>query len=300
VDAIVLADQRGRTVGWAQALRQEWRHRWWWVLLTRKPLGLIAASIIVLLIVVALIGPFIAPYAYDQFHPETLRPPSTRYWFGTDRFGRDMFSRVLQGTRVAMLIGLMAMGFGTTLGALLGALSGYVGGTFDFVVQRLMDVLLAFPLIVLAMGMLALLPPSIVNISAALAILLIPRTSKVIRTVALSVRENLYVEAARASGASSSAIVARHIIPNCVGPYLVLASGAVGTAILVEGSLSFLGIGTPVDQPTWGALLQGSRPFVEVAPWLVIFPGLALSVAVFAFNVFGDALRDVLDPRLRT
>jgi peptide/nickel transport system permease protein len=148
--------------------------------------------------------------------------------------------------------------------------------------------------------MLAFLPPSTLNIAGALALLLIPRTSKVVRTVALSIREHLYVEAARASGASSLRIVARHVMPNCVGPYLVLASGAVGTAILVEGSLSFLGIGTPVSEPTWGSLLQASRPFVEVAPWLAVFPGLALSLAVFSFNVFGDALRDVLDPRLRT
>jgi peptide/nickel transport system permease protein len=277
-----------------------WRQSWWWTLLRRKPLGLVAAAVILFLILVALVGPLVAPYPYEQFHSETLRPPSARYWFGTDRFGRDVLSRVIQGTRIAMLIGFLAMGFGTTVGALVGALSGYVGGWVDLVVQRIMDVLLAFPLIVLAMGMLALVSPSIFNIAAALALLLIPRTSKVIRTVALSVREHLYVEAARASGATSLRIVLRHVIPNCIGPYLVLASGAVGTAILVEGSLSFLGIGTPVSEPTWGALLQGSRPYVEVAPWLVIFPGLALSLAVFAFNVFGDALRDVLDPRTRS
>lgn len=272
---------------------------WWTELLTRKPLGLISGIGILLLLLVAAAAPLIAPYPYEEFHPETLRPPSAQYLFGTDRFGRDLFSRVIQGSRTAVVVGFLAMAFGTTIGALIGVVTAYTGGVLDLVLQRLMDVLLAFPVLVLAMGMLAFLPPSTTNIAAALGLLLIPRTSKVIRTVALSVTENLYVEAARALGASAPRILLRHIIPNCIAPYLVLASAAIGTSILVEGSLSFLGIGTPVSEPTWGALLQSGRPFVELAPWLAIFPGLALSFAVFSFNVFGDALRDVLDPRSR-
>src|SRR5258705_26547 len=201
MNSVVSANRKEVTASSPQAARPAWRQSWWWTLLRRKPLGLSAASVILVLVLVALIGPWIAPDPYEQFHPEPLRPPSGQYWSGTDRFGRDMLSRVLQGTRIAMMIGFLAMGFGTTVGALLGALSGYIGGWFDLIVQRIMDVLLAFPLIVLAMGMLALVQPSVFNIAAALALLLIPRTSKVIRTVALSVREHLYVEAARASGA---------------------------------------------------------------------------------------------------
>jgi peptide/nickel transport system permease protein len=268
----------------------------------RRPLGAIGGAVILLMLLVAVIAPLIAPYdplAVD--FAAMLTAPSAAHPLGTDSFGRDVLSRLIYGSRTALLVGFGASMLGASLGALIGVGSAYFGGRVDLFVQRIMDVLLSFPLIILALALVAILGNSIPNLIIAIMIPMVPRCALVIRSSALSIRQMPYVDAARAAGFSHSRIILRHMLPNVMASYLVMLTAFLGQAILLEASLSFLGLGVQEPLPAWGLMLRGAAvEFAETAPWMAIFPGLAISLAVFAFNLFGDSLRDALDPRLRT
>jgi len=266
-----------------------------------KPLGAAGAAVIVLMTLAAIFADCIAPYdAYELNQRLQFGHPSMLHWLGTDEFGRDVLTRLIFGARIALFIGLASSLLGATAGAVLGLISAYLGGRTDLWLQRLMDVMLAFPLLVLALAIVAVLGRSIPNLIVAIAIPVIPRTARVVRASALAVKENVFVEAARAVGSSHMRVMFRHLVPNIMAPYLIVLTSQLGSAILTEASLSFLGLGTAEPTPSWGLMLSGGAPmYAEKAPWLAIFPGLAISLAVFGFNLFGDSLRDALDPRLR-
>jgi peptide/nickel transport system permease protein len=268
----------------------------------QRPLGAVGAVIIVLMTAVALSAHWLAPYdVLLTDYSAMLAAPSAQHWLGTDAYGRDVFSRIVFGSQTALIVGLGASFIGATLGALIGVASAFFGGRVDMVVQRVMDVLISFPLIILALAVVAILGTGIQNVILAIAIPMIPRCARVVRSSALSVREMPYVDAARAAGFRDSRIVLRHMLPNVMAPYLIMLTAFLGQAILLEASLSFLGLGVQEPVAAWGLMLRGAAvEFAETAPWMAIFPGVAISLAVFAFNLFGDSLRDALDPRLRT
>ena len=268
----------------------------------RRPLGAIGAAIILLMLVVALLAPLIARYdPVTNDFAAMLSAPSRAHWLGTDAFGRDVLSRLVYGSRTALLVGFGASVLGATLGAVLGVASAYFGGRADLYLQRVMDVFLAFPLIILALALVAILGNSIPNLILAIMVPMVPRSALVIRASALAIREMPYVDAARAAGFGHGRIILRHMLPNVMAPYLIMLTAFLGQAILAESSLSFLGLGVQEPIPAWGLMLRGAAvEFAEAAPWMAVFPGLAISLSVFAFNLFGDSLRDALDPRLRT
>ena len=269
--------------------------------LRQKPLGSLGLLVIIITLLVAILGDVIAPYSGEQMHPlDRLQGPSAQYWLGTDEFGRDLFSRIIAGARVSVVVGVTVVITGGGLGLVLGVLSGYFGGRFDTVIQRLVEIKLAFPDLLLALALIAALGQGLDKVIIALSIGFIGRPTRVMRGVVLSTKENMYVEAARAMGASHLRVMFVHILPNVLAPWLILASAGLGSAILAEASLSFLGLGIPPPTASWGRMLSGAASrYIRTAPLLVIWPGLALTVVVFAYNVFGDALRDVWDPRLR-
>jgi peptide/nickel transport system permease protein len=231
---------------------------------------------------------------------QTLRPPSSAHWLGTDYLGRDIYSRIVHGARISLAVGIASTLLGSVLGGVVGLLSGYVGGMTDLVTQRVMDIMQGLPLLVLALVMSAALGPSVTNVIIAISVPIIPRAARVIRSSVLSIREMPYVEAARSLGVRHLRIAFRHILPNTMGPFMILATAQLGSAILVEAALSFLGLGVPEPYPSWGRMLSiSAAEYAQKAPWLVLFPGVVISLAVFGTNLLGDALRDVLDPRLR-
>jgi peptide/nickel transport system permease protein len=267
----------------------------------RKPLGAAGGVLIVVMVFTAVFADLLQthdPIATNAAY--TLGPPSTEHWLGTDHLGRDIYSRIVHGARVSLVVGLVSTLLGSVLGGLIGLLSGYIGGKTDLVAQRLLDILQGLPLLVLALVMSAALGPAIHNVVIAISIPIVPRAARVIRSSVLSIREMQYVEAARALGVGHLRIAFRHILPNTVGPFIVLGTAQLGSAILVEATLSFLGLGVPEPYPSWGRMLSVSASeYAQKAPHLVLFPGAAISLAVFGSNLLGDALRDVLDPRLR-
>ncbi len=227
--------------------------------------------------------------------------PNRAHWFGTDAFGRDVLSRIIFGARTALIIGFGSSLLGATIGGAVGVSSAYFGGITDLLVQRLVDIVISFPIIVLAMAIVSIIGVGPDKLVVAIALSFLPRAARVVRSSALSVREMVYVEAARALGCAHGRIIWRHMAPNVLAPYLVMLTSFLGQAILLEASLSFLGLGVSEPTPAWGLMLRGAAvDFVQKAPWMAIFPGLAISIAVLAFNLFGDALRDAFDPRLRT
>jgi peptide/nickel transport system permease protein len=230
----------------------------------------------------------------------TLAPPGPAHWLGTDHLGRDIYSRIVHGARVSLIVGVASTLIGSVLGGITGLLSGYVGGKTDLLTQRCLDILQGLPLLVLALVMSASLGPSIENVIIAISVPIIPRAARIVRSSVLSIREMPYVEAARALGLRHLRIAFRHVLPNTMGPFIVLCTAQLGSAILVEAALSFLGLGVPEPYPSWGRMLSVSAAeYAQKAPHLVLFPGLAISLAVFGSNLLGDALRDTLDPRLR-
>jgi peptide/nickel transport system permease protein len=267
----------------------------------RTPLGALGG---LLLLVMALTAVFADQLAtHDPIATQasaTLVKPSEEHWLGTDHLGRDMYSRLVHGARVSLIVGIGSTLLGSVLGGIIGLLSGYAGGKTDLIAQRLLDILQGLPLLVLALVMSAALGPSIHNVIIAISIPIVPRASRIIRASVLSIREMQYIEAARALGLRHLRIAFRHVLPNTIGPFIVLVTAQLGAAILVEAALSFLGLGVPEPYPSWGRMLSVSAAeYAQKAPHLVLFPGIAISLAVFGSNLFGDALRDTLDPRLR-
>lgn len=276
---------------WGAALRRFARE---------KPLGAAGAGLMIITILVAIFAPLLAPANPLSTNPrDALMGPSSQYLLGSDWLGRDTLSRIIYGARTSIYVGFLATTLGTLVGSLLNVFSAYRGGIVDMLVQRVMDVLLAFPTLIMALAIMAVLGASIHNTIIAIAIPFIPRAGRVVRSAALTVKESQYVEVSQAVGCSPFRIVLRHVIPNCTAPYLIIATALLGTAILVEASLSFLGLGVDPQTPSWGSALAEAMEFWEDAPWLAIFPGIAISLAIFGVNLLGDALRDVLDPRLK-
>ena len=268
----------------------------------RRTLGAIGAVIIVVMLVTAAAAQWLAPYdplAID--FGAMLGAPGRAHWLGTDSFGRDVLSRLIYGSRTALMVGFGASILGAVLGAVIGVASAYFGGRIDMAVQWLMDILLSFPLIILALAVVAILGTGTGNVILAIAVPMIPRCERVARSSALSIREMPYIDAARAAGFGHARIILRHMLPNIMAPFLIMLTAFLGQAILLEASLSFLGLGVQEPTAAWGLMLSGAAvDFAETAPWMAIFPGLAISLAVFAFNLFGDSLRDALDPKLKT
>ncbi len=266
-----------------------------------KPLGAFGAVLILLFLVMALGAQWLAPYPYDVGVAATrLQPPSWAHPFGTDANGRDLLSRIIWGSRISVTIGFGAVALSTLLAVLVGVTSGYFGGWFDLVFQRLVDIWISFPALVLLVSLVAILGPGLWSTTVVLGILLAPGTSRVVRSAVLAMRDLPYVESARCVGAGDGRIVRSYVLPNVSAAIIVLATTQLGVAILAESTLSFLGYGVPPPFPTWGAMLSGTgRAYMIQSPWLSFWPGLAISAAVFGFNMLGDALRDVLDPRLR-
>jgi len=272
----------------------------------QQPLGAAGLLIIIAMFIASVFAKWVAPYDPVAIDFESmLSPPSWQHWMGTDAFGRDVFTRIIYGARTALVVGFLSSLVGSTLGAIIGVVSAYFGGRIDTVIQRIMDVLLSFPIIVLALAVVAVLGKFIVggvdiNLVVAIAIPMVPKVARVVRSSALAIREMPYIDAARTAGYSHTRIVFRHFVPNVVAPFLIMFTAFIAQAILLEASLSFLGLGVTEPTAAWGLMLSGSSAeFYREAPWMIIFPGLAISLAVFAFNLFGDSLRDWLDPKIK-
>jgi peptide/nickel transport system permease protein len=268
-------------------------------LLVRHPVGAVGAAIILLLVVFALTAPLLAPYDPIDQPSRRLLPPDGQHLLGTDEFGRDVLSRIIYGSRVSLQVGVISVGIALLLGATLGLVSGYYLGTVDSLVQRLVDIMLAFPSVILIIAISGVVGPSLGTAMIAIGIVYAPNFARVARGPTLSVAQEQYVEAARTLGAGPPRIIFRHVLPNISAPLIVQTTLAFSTAILAEATLSFLGLGTQPPHPSWGTMLGNGRKFMDLAPWVAVYPGLAIMISVLGFNLLGDALRDALDPRLR-
>jgi peptide/nickel transport system permease protein len=266
-----------------------------------KPLGAAGGLLLLLFVLIGLFAPWIAPYGFNEIAPiDRLQAPSLAHWFGTDNLGRDMLSRCIHGARLSVIIGCAAAALATVISAVVGIVSGYFGGRLDMFTQRLVDAWMSFPDLIILIVVVSVVGPGMPQIIVTLGLLLGIGGSRIVRSAVIGVRENMYVHAAQSIGASSLRILWRHILPNVMPPIIVLFTTRVGTVILAESGLSFLGLGVPPPAPTWGAMLSGSgRTYMFQGPWLALAPGLCLTAVVYATNVFGDALRDLLDPRMR-
>jgi len=277
---------------WPQAAR---------LFVRRQPLGTFGLVIVVVAAIAGLSAEWIAPYSptANDFAAMT-EPPSLAHWLGTDQFGRDLLSRIIYGARTALIIGFVSAFVGGFAGLVLGVGSAYFGGWIDLILQRVMDILMAFPLIIMALAVVAIFGTGVQNVIAAITIPLIPRCARVVRASALAIREVPYIDAARTSGFGHARIILRHMVPNVVAPFLIMLTAFVGQAILAEASLSYLGLGVQEPTPAWGLMLQGgAEEYASTAPWIAVFPGIAIALTVFGFSLFGDALRDAIDPKLR-
>ena len=268
----------------------------------KQPLGTFGAAIVFIMVFAAIFADIIAPHdPVNNSYEHILQPYSMEYLLGTDQFGRDILSRIIYGARTALFVGFTAAFIGATVGLVFGVASAFFGGKFDLIFQRVMDIFMAFPLIILALSVVAIFGTGIQNVIIAITIPFIPRCARVVRSSALAIREIPYIDAARANGFSNMRIILRHMVPNVMAPFLIMITAFVGQAILLEASLSYLGLGVQEPTPAWGLMLQGgAEEYAESAPWVAIWPGVAVSLAVFGFNLFGDAVRDTLDPKLRS
>jgi peptide/nickel transport system permease protein len=267
--------------------------------LLRSPTGVVGMAVMALLVITAIFAPVIAPYSpLAQHTGSELAVPSNTYWLGTDEFGRDVFSRIVYGSRISLIVGVLAVAAGGVVGISSGLAAGYFGGWLDACIMRLWDTLLAFPAILLGIAVAAVLGPGITNAALALAIISIPQFSRITRAAVLSEKQREYVQAARCIGSRDGRIVLRHLLPNTVSPLLVQLSLAMAYAVLLEAGLGFLGLGTQPPDPSWGSMLNASRSYLRQAPWYAVFPGIALSTLLVGLNFLSDALRDALDPKL--
>jgi peptide/nickel transport system permease protein len=285
----------GADRGWLGALMAAGRFA------RRKPLGAIGGAIVVALLLMAAFAEQIAPYAYDETIPGArMKAPGFAHWLGTDNLGRDMWSRIVYGARISITVGFASIGLGMLLATVIGVTSGYFGGPYDIVIQRFVDAWMSFPYLVIILSVMAVLGPGLLNVVLSLAVIVAAINSRVIRGATIAVAQNVYVEAARAMGCGHLRILFRHILPNVTATIIIVATIGLGGVILAESALSFLGFGVPPPYPSWGSMLSGSgRTYMFRAPWMAVWPGVAISLAVFGFNMLGDALRDELDPRLR-
>jgi peptide/nickel transport system permease protein len=272
-----------------------------WDMVRKHPLGAAGMVLVVSFVVMATFAGYIAPYEPEvNAFENMLRPPSGEFLLGTDQFGRDLLSRLIFGARTALFIGVVAAFSGATTGLVLGTASAYFGGRFDLIFQRVMDVFIAFPTIIIALTVVAVFGSEIHHVIFAITLPFIPDAARIVRSNALAIREIPYVDAARALGFSHKRIILRHMLPNVLAPYLIILTANIGQAILLEASLSYLGLGVQEPTPAWGLMLQGgAEEYAESAPWVPVFPGIAIALTVFGFNLFGDSVRDALDPRLR-
>jgi peptide/nickel transport system permease protein len=267
----------------------------------RQPLGTFGLALVVIIAVTGIFAEELAPFnpTANDFGAMT-EAPSVTHWLGTDQFGRDLLSRIIFGARTALIVGLSSAFVGGTLGLVLGVGSAYFGGMIDMLMQRLFDVVMAFPLIIMALAIVSIFGTGVHNVIIAITIPLIPRCARVVRSAALVIREVPYLDAARACGFGAARIILRHMVPNVMAPFLIMVTAFVGQAILAEASLSYLGLGVQEPVPAWGLMLQGgAEEYASTAPWIAIFPGVAIMLSVLGINLFGDALRDTLDPKLR-
>lgn len=275
-----------------------WREAFWQ--LKKNKLAVFGAFIIIFFVLVAIIAPFIAPYGYDQLHAgERLTGPSAQNWFGTDDLGRDIFTRIVYGARISLFVGFFSVTGALVMGTLLGVIAGFFGRWIDLLISRIFDVLLAFPSILLAIAIVAILGPSLQNALLAIAIINIPIFGRLVRSRVLSIREEEYILAAKALGMKNSRILFHHILPNSVAPIIVQATLSFGSAILEAAALGFLGLGAQPPTPEWGKMLSDARQYIQTAPWTVLFPGLSIMLVVLGFNLLGDGLRDALDPKMK-
>ena len=270
-------------------------------LVKEKPLGTVGGVIVLLLLFTGIFADLLAPYGLNETNvAENLQPSSAKYWLGTDNLGRDMLSNIIYGARISMIVGLSAAILATINSSIIGILCGYIGGKFDLAVQRLVDIWMGVPQIILLIIIMSIIGPGIWQVIVVLGVSWGIIGSRIVRGAVIGIKENVYVEAANAIGCSTTRILTRHILPNIMAPTIILFTVRVANAILTEAALSFLGFGIPPPTPSWGGMLSGSgRAYMFQAPWMVVWPGLALSIVVFGVNMFGDALRDILDPRLR-
>jgi len=278
-----------------------------WRMVRKQPLGFIGLLIVLLMVFSAALASWVAPYDPEANSLEfMLTEPNAAYWFGTDEFGRDILSRIIFGAQTALFVGLVASFTGASIGLVLGVASAYFGGVIDLILQRILDVFMAFPLIIIALTVVtasrSLFPNAgaeyqVLFVVFAITIPFIPKCARVVRSSALAIREIPYIDAARANGYSNSRIIMRHMVPNVMAPFLIMLTAFVGQAILLEASLSFLGLGVQEPTPAWGLMLRSAQDHAESAPWTAIWPGVAITLAVFGFNLFGEALRDVVDPK---
>ncbi len=272
-----------------------------WGRLVRNKTAMVGLIILVVLILTAIFADYIAPYGYDdQVLDDQFIPPCAEHIFGTDNFGRDIFSRVVYGSRISLQVGLLSMGFAVIAGCIVGSIAGYYSGVVDNIIMRIVDIMLAIPSILLAISIAAALGPGLRNVMIAIGIGSVPQFSRIVRASILTVKDQEYIEASRATGASDLRIIVSHILPNCIAPIIVQTTLGVGNAILNAAGLSFIGLGVSPPIPEWGAMLSAARQYIRDYWWLLTFPGLAIMLTVFALNVLGDGLRDALDPRLKS
>ncbi|SFG65303.1 peptide/nickel transport system permease protein [Desulfotomaculum arcticum] len=268
--------------------------------LLRQKTAIFGLIIVCILLLTALLAPLLAPYdpvAPDL--PSRLQAPSATHFLGTDELGRDILSRIIYGSRISIQVGLLAVGISLIFGTFLGAISGYFGGKLDMAIMRVIDIVMAFPYILLAIAITAMLGPGLNNAMIAIGVVGIPIYARVVRGAVLSVKEMEYIEAAKVSGCGSLRIIMKHVLPNCLAPLIVQATLGIGTAILDAAGLSFLGLGAQPPTPEWGIMLNKGKDVMNIAPWVIMFPGIAILFTVLGFNLLGDGLRDALDPRLR-
>lgn len=268
--------------------------------LARDKVGLLGSIGVLLVIILALLANVIAPHSPEQMFTEhTMEGPSSKFFFGTDEFGRDVFSRIVYGARVSLQVGVISVGIGATGGLIFGLIAGYFQGKVDQLIMRIMDVFFAFPDILLALTIVAVLGPSLTNTMIAIGIVFIPVFTRIVRGSVISVKENEYITNAVAIGVTPLKIIIRHVTPNIMAPFIVQVTLGLSGAILTEASLSFLGLGVQPPNPSWGGMLDASRPYMEFSPWTMLFPAGAIVFTIFCFNLLGDSLRDILDPKLR-
>ena len=271
-----------------------------WLSFCKNRLALVGLGIVIFFGILAIIAPYIAPYSFrDQVIAERMQAPSSKHWFGTDDFGRDIFSRVLYGARISLWVGFFSVLGSVFFGTILGIIAGYYGRWVDAIISRIFDVMLAFPSILLAIAVVSILGPSLQNALIAIAVINIPNFGRLVRSKVLSVKQDEYIMAARAVGMKDTRILFRHILPNSISPVIVQATLAIATAIIEAAALGFLGMGALAPTPEWGKMLADSKNYITQAPWTLIFPGLAIMLTVLGFNLMGDGLRDALDPKMK-